>query len=78
MRYTEKDIREAFQAGMNKGSHQSYFDAPLDENEYIKHLKQSEDVVLDSVSVSDFSDCALQGELEGRGYVVLKDGEHFE
>lgn len=45
MNYTEKDLRKAFRAGMNKGGHQSYFDAPLDEDEYIEslNLKQTEE-----------------------------------
>tara|TARA_R110000822_G_scaffold454_4_gene2187 strand:+ start:1581 stop:1895 length:315 start_codon:yes stop_codon:yes gene_type:complete len=41
MKYTEEDIRKAFQAGMNKGAHQSYYDAPLDENEFVEELNQS-------------------------------------
>tara|TARA_R110000868_G_scaffold271032_2_gene530521 strand:+ start:1334 stop:1561 length:228 start_codon:yes stop_codon:yes gene_type:complete len=28
--------------------------------------------------ISSFSTDALQGELESRGFVVIKDGEHFE
>lgn len=36
--YTEEDLRLAFRAGVLKGSHQSYFDAPLDEDEYIESL----------------------------------------
>lgn len=40
----EQKLREAFQAGLNKGSHQSYYDAPLDEDEYI------DSVSIDSVS----------------------------
>lgn len=39
--YTENDIRDAFKAGVTKGEHQSYFDAPLDEDEYILKLKKS-------------------------------------
>ena len=35
----EELLRDAFRAGMNKGSHQSYFDAPLDETEYIDSIK---------------------------------------
>ena len=40
MNYTEEDIRNAFQAGMTKGINRSYFDAPLDEDEYLTKLKQ--------------------------------------
>lgn len=36
--YTEQDLRLAFQAGVNFGSHESYFDKPLNENEYIESL----------------------------------------
>ena len=41
--YTEEDIRKAFQAGMNKGAlkgYQSYYDAPLDENEFVDELNE--------------------------------------
>lgn len=38
MRYTEEDIRNAFRAGMNKGAHRSYYDAPLDEDEFVEEL----------------------------------------
>ena len=40
MNYTEEDIRNAFKAGLTKGNHKSYFDAPLDEDEYVAELKQ--------------------------------------
>jgi hypothetical protein len=39
MENIEELLREAFRAGMNKGSHQSYFDVPLDETEYIDSIK---------------------------------------
>jgi hypothetical protein len=39
MKNIEELLRDAFRAGMNKGSHQSYFDAPLDETEYIDSIK---------------------------------------
>jgi len=39
MENIEELLRDAFRAGMNKGSHQSYFDAPLDEAEYIDSIK---------------------------------------
>ncbi len=38
----EKMLREAFQAGMEQGAHLqagNYFDAPLNEDEYIESLK---------------------------------------
>ena len=37
--YSEEDVREAFKAGAIKGGHQSYFDAPLDEDEFVAELK---------------------------------------
>lgn len=40
MRYTEENIRNAFKAGETKGKHNSYFDAPLDEDEFIAKLKE--------------------------------------
>lgn len=48
--YTEQDLREAFKAGLEKGSHQSYFDAPLDEDEYIESLNPKE-VYEDEISL---------------------------
>jgi hypothetical protein len=42
MGYTEEDLREAFRAGRVDGANQSYFDKPLDEDEYIESLKQVE------------------------------------
>ena len=39
MENIEELLRDAFRAGINKGSHQSYFDAPLDETEYIDSIK---------------------------------------
>ena len=39
MENIEELLRDAFRAGMNKGSHQSYFDAPLDETEYVDSIK---------------------------------------
>ena len=39
MENIEELLRDAFRAGVNKGSHQSYFDAPLDETEYIDSIK---------------------------------------
>lgn len=41
-KYTEEDLRLAFQAGSERGAFiqsGSYFDAPLDEDEYIESLK---------------------------------------
>ena len=44
MIFREDDIRNAFKAGFIKGKHQSYFDAPLDEDEYIVELKKITDI----------------------------------
>lgn len=40
-KYTEEDLREAYRAGRLSGVHNSYFDAPLDEDEYIDSLKEA-------------------------------------
>ena len=32
-------LRDAFKAGRQKGAHQSYYDAPLDEDEYVNSIK---------------------------------------
>lgn len=43
--YTEEDLRKAYQAGYKRGmfDHSSnYFDAPLDEKEYIESLSKKE------------------------------------
>ena len=40
--YTVDDLRLAFRAGVLKGSHDSYYDAPLDEDEYIQSLNPIE------------------------------------
>ena len=53
MENIEELLREAFRAGMNKGSHQSYFDAPLDETEYIDSIKDKLKLTLTDV-VSTF------------------------
>jgi len=39
-KYIEEDLRKAFEAGSSYGSHDSYFDKPLDEDEYIDSLKE--------------------------------------
>jgi hypothetical protein len=44
MKYTEEDIRKAFRAGISQGMYLqagNYFDAPLDEDEYIDNLKET-------------------------------------
>ena len=41
--YTEEDLRNAFRGGIARGKHianNNYFDAPLDEDEYIDSLKE--------------------------------------
>jgi len=45
MNYIEEDLREAFKAGILQGKHlqaNNYFDAPLDEDEYIKSLNEKD------------------------------------
>lgn len=57
MNYTEEDVRNAFKAGVAKGEHRSYFDAPLDEEEYLTELKKGKNnAVLADVSGSISTD----------------------
>lgn len=43
MTTTENDLRNAFRAGRELGAHNSYFDAPLNEDEWIaKHLDEED------------------------------------
>lgn len=44
-------LREAFKAGSAYGSHNSYFDKPFDEDEYIESLFE-EDVEEDTIPIS--------------------------
>tara|TARA_R110001592_G_scaffold53419_1_gene163750 strand:- start:1837 stop:2121 length:285 start_codon:yes stop_codon:yes gene_type:complete len=62
MRYTEEDIRKAFQAGMEKGAHQSYYDAPLDENEFIEKLNPDYKDVKDFLELeeTEFDDVSFK------------------
>ena len=57
MENIEKLLRDAFRAGMNKGSHQSYFDAPLDETEYIDSIKDKLKLFFIPVVVSTYCEC---------------------
>ena len=63
MENIEELLRDAFRAGMNKGGHQSYFDAPLDETEYIDSIK-------DKLKLFFIPDVSQQREL-------LEDYQHF-
>ena len=56
MRYTEEDIRNAFRAGMEKGAHRSYYDAPLDENEFVEELNSENGVSKQSELLKAFID----------------------
>ncbi len=47
----EQIIRDAFKAGLELGNHNSYFDKPLDEDEYIESLKPKQ-VKEETVDVS--------------------------
>lgn len=54
MKYTEEDLRKAFRAGHERGVFDgagNYFDAPLDEDEYIESLN-SQSVDEDKISFS--------------------------
>ncbi len=46
----EEKLRDAFRAGRASGLHTSYYDAPLDEDEYIDSLKKSKELIEDKVS----------------------------
>lgn len=44
---TERKLRKAFKAGVEKGIHigeRSYFDSPLNENEYIESLRKEKKI----------------------------------
>lgn len=58
---TTTEIRDAFRSGMNKGSHQSYFDAPLDETEYIDSIKDKLKLFFIPVVSVPFCKCNCQG-----------------
>src|SRR5690606_24862437 len=49
----ENKLRDAFKAGKERGyfdGENNYFDAPLDEDEYIENLKKSKDLIEDKIS----------------------------
>ena len=54
MNYTEEEIRKAFRSGMVKGRHQSYFDAPLDEDEFVVELKKTKSEKLTYVGTNEY------------------------
>ena len=81
MQWTEEDVRNAFKAGVTKGEHRSYFDAPLDEEEYLTELKKDKNnTVLADVSNSSFNDEkfieALFAEYN-KSYAETKQGQHY-
>ncbi len=58
MRNTEEDIRKACRAGMEKGAHRSYYDAPLDEDEFVEELNSEDGVSKQSELLKAFVDYA--------------------
>lgn len=78
--YTEDDLRMAFKAGYERGAfdaNNNYFDAPLDEDEYIESLKEK--VVEETVSLTySFLRRKLDWEqfcdLTGVSYYAKKEG----
>jgi len=55
MKHTEQleiALREAFRAGLESGKHESYFDKPLDEDEYIESIFKIEEIIEDTIRVS--------------------------
>ena len=70
MENIEELLREAFRAGMNKGSHQSYYDAPLDETEYIDSIKDKLKLFFIPVVSKSFTVDKIVSELE--------DSEHLD
>lgn len=78
--YTEEDLRLAFQAGVSRGMYDQggiYFDAPLDENEYIESLnpKIEEETVYFSYSfLRRKLDWEQFCDLTGVDYYALKNG----
>jgi hypothetical protein len=73
MENIEELLRDAFRAGMNKGGHQSYFDAPLDETEYIDSIKDK----LKLFFIPDVVDCKHDNEImrQGDGFVYSTCGD---
>lgn len=77
--YTEEDLRQAFKAGLKKGSYDSYFDEPLDEDEYIQSLNpiEKEEIInvpyfwiKNNIGWSEF--CNITG---GNQYAIKEFGE---
>lgn len=76
----EDKLRDAFKAGRLKGLHgDNYFDAPLDEDEYIESLKKSKELIEDKVSFT-YSflrrkiDWAQFCDLTGIDYYAIRNG----
>ncbi len=71
MKYTEKDLRKAFKAGILQGKHlqaNNYFDAPLSESEYIDSLKET------TIEETEFLDMQYYMEFcQANGYITPKE-----
>jgi len=55
MTFTIDDLRRAFQAGSERGAfdaNHNYFDAPLDEDEYIESITNVEKIVIQTIPVT--------------------------
>jgi hypothetical protein len=77
--YTVDDLRLAFRAGVLKGSHDSYYDAPLDEDEYIQSLNPIEKEEIINVpyfwiknNIGWYKFCDITG---GNHYAINEFGE---
>jgi hypothetical protein len=79
----EEKLRDAYRAGRTRGLHNSYFDAPLDEDEYIGSLKKSEELVEEKISFT-FSflmrklDWEKFCDLTGTDYYAKNEGYEFK
>lgn len=49
---TIEDLREAFKAGYTRGNHTSYFDKPLDEDEWISEFMKDPEVIEETIPVT--------------------------
>lgn len=70
----EKIIREAFQAGNRYGSHQSYFDKPDDEDEYVASIFHKEKEEEETIPITLASILAICGWSE---YCDITGGNHY-
>jgi hypothetical protein len=91
MNFTEEDLREAFKAGHERGrfdAHNNYFDAPLDEDEYIVNLtpkiepeetvKVTYSMIRATIGWSRFCDVTDKNHYAINEFGHYDDGEVFE